>query len=130
MSDATEPTPATEPPAPPRGCRVTLVEVIVVIAILASLVGLGLPAVFLIEVPITLAFGWVQYLWRVVPNASPDPWVIGTALACLIGVIVGAHFFLRWISGAGSEWPMKRTLQLVGLVVLLFVAGIAMVGMT
>ncbi|MCI0702755.1 MAG: DUF1559 domain-containing protein [Planctomycetia bacterium] len=121
-----------ESPTPPRrGRSFTFIELLVIIAIIVACCGLALPGgTFFIEVPITLALGWIKYLSRVVPNAKPDPWVIGTALVCLLGVIIGAHLLCRWLSGVGSQWPMKRTLQFVGLVVLLFVAGIAMVGMT
>lgn len=104
----------------------TLRELLVVIAIIA--VVFALFSNLMLWIPFTLAFGWVSYLWRVVPQAKPDPWTVGTAVACLVGVTVGSHFFLRWL--AGAEWPWKRTFRCVGLVVLVFVAGIAMVGMT
>lgn len=82
----------------------------------------------ILEIPITLALGWVPYLGRVVPQLNPDPWAVGTAVACLIGVTVGSHYFFRWL--AGGVWPWKRTLRCMGLVVLMFVAGTTMVGMT
>src|SRR5439155_16451380 len=72
--------------------------------------------------------GWIKYLWRVVPQLNPDPWAVGSAVACIAGVIVGAHLFLRWL--AGGEWQWKRTFRCVGLIVLMFVAGIALVGVT
>jgi hypothetical protein len=103
-------------------------ELLVVIAILFVLVALLVPVnVWVIEVPLTLAFGWATYLWRVVPKANPDPWTVGTAVACLAGVLVGSHVFLRWLVGR-ELWSWKRTLRCVGLVVLMFVAGIAVVG--
>ncbi|QJW97111.1 DUF1559 family PulG-like putative transporter [Frigoriglobus tundricola] len=85
--------------------------------------------VFVLQLPVTLAFGWVPYLGRVLPELNPDPWAVGTAVGCLAGVTVGAHVFLRWFAGVESNWPWKRTLRCVGLVVLMFVAGIAVVGM-
>jgi hypothetical protein len=105
----------------------TLRELLAVIAIIFVLCGLLMPA--MVEIPITLGLGWVTYLWRVVPRANPDPWTVGTAVACLAGVVVGSHLFLRWLAGGESPWPWKRTLRCVGLVVLMFVAGIAVVGM-
>jgi hypothetical protein len=52
----------------------------------------------------------------------------------LLGVLGGGHAFLRWLYAAtGQEteprrWPWKWTIKLVGLVVLLFVAGVAVTG--
>jgi hypothetical protein len=94
------------------------------------------------EAPFALAFGWPKYLWRVIPKLHPDPWSVVSAAVCLGGVTFGAHAFLRWLYGAMKTtpeettsnqqlrlWPWKRTLQLVGLVVLMFVSGIAVTGM-
>ncbi|WP_157506827.1 DUF1559 domain-containing protein [Gemmata obscuriglobus] len=81
-----------------------------------------------LDIPATLAFGWVTYLRRVIPNVNPDPWAVGTAVASLAGVTVGSHYFLRWL--AGGAWPWTRSLKCVTLVLLMFVAGIAMVGVT
>jgi hypothetical protein len=109
-----------------------------VLALLAlALVGsflIGAGAAFILEAPATLAFGWVQYLGRVVPQMHPDPTAVATAGACLLGVVFGGHAFLRWVYAATGpqpdprRWPWKWTLLLVGLVVLMFVAGIAVTG--
>ena len=94
--------------------------------------GMGL--VFIFEAPFTLAFGWVKYLGRVVPRLNPDPATVATAVACLLGVTFGGHAFLRWLYAATGprpeprRWPWKWTLLLVGLVVLMFVSGIAVTG--
>jgi prepilin-type N-terminal cleavage/methylation domain-containing protein len=109
----------------------TLRELVAVIAIMAVLLAF-LGGEIVLEVPITLVLGWTKYLWRVVPKLNPDPWTVGTAIVCLAGVIAGAHLFLRWLHRAtqpgAPRWPLRRTLRLVGLVVLMFVAGIAVVG--
>ena len=109
----------------------TLTELIVAIAIIAVLVALLLPwgRVWILQIPFVLVLGWLGYLWRVIPQLNPDPWTVGTAILCLLGVIAGSHLFLRWLAGREAPWPLKRTLRCVGLVVLMFVAGIAMVGM-
>ena len=107
----------------------TLTELIVVIVLILVLVALVFPARWLVEVPATLALGWVTYVWRVVPKLNPDPWTVGTAVLCLVGVVVGSHYFLRWVAGSESQWLWKRTFRCVGLIVLMFVAGIAVVGM-
>jgi hypothetical protein len=40
--------------------------------------------------------------------------------------VIGSHCFLRWL--AGGAWLWRRTFRCVGLIVVMFVAGIAMVG--
>jgi hypothetical protein len=110
-----------------RGCTFTIIDLVVILAILAILLTmLGQGGTWVAEVPLTLALGWMPYLARIVPGLNPDPWAVSTAILCLAGVAVGAHYFLRWL--AGGAWPWKRTLRCVSLVVLMFVAGIALVG--
>ncbi len=105
--------------------------VLVAAAFVVAALGLGV----FVEIPFELAFGWVKYLGRVVPRLNPDLAVIATAAACLLVVTLGGHAFLRWLyaaTGPGPEprrWPWKWTLLLVGLVVLMFVSGIAVTGM-
>ncbi len=88
---------------------------------------------FVVELPLTVAFGWPWYLKRVVPQLKPDPWSIVSAVVCLVALVLGSHAFLKWLYAASSteprRWPWKRTFQLVGLVVLMFVSGIAVTGM-
>lgn len=87
---------------------------------------------WLLELPVKFALGWVPYLSRVLPQLRPDPWAVGTAVACLVGVTLGTHAFLKWLYAATSDeprrWRWKWSLQLVGLVVLVFGAGIAFTG--
>jgi hypothetical protein len=124
-----------------RGVQ-TLMILVVLLICLFMLWLLCMGATFQFEAIITLAFGWTKYLLRVIPQLNPNPWSVVSALACLICFTCGAHAFLRWLYRAwGTEeesgsidkkscnWPWKRTLQLVGLVVLMFVSGIAMTGM-
>ena len=87
----------------------------------------------IVELPFRIAFGWVWYLARVVPNWNPDPVTVATAVGCLVGLVVGGHLFLRWLYSATSdeprEWPWRWTLKGVALVVVMFVAGIAVTGL-
>jgi Protein of unknown function (DUF1559) len=85
-----------------------------------------------------LAAGWALYLYRVVPEMSVSWSGIATAIVCLVLLAVGLHRFLRWLytarpSVAGTparEWPRRWTATILGVVVLMFVAGIAAVGVT
>ncbi len=128
------------------------VKSVVVIGSVLAFSGVSLFCVcagagFIVEIPLTLAFGWPWYLKRVVPQLNPDPGAVAIAIGCLLGVVFGGHAFLRWVYAASSSqstpcpitdeptippaihrWPWKWTLQLVTLVVLMFVAGIAMTG--
>lgn len=106
------------------------VELVVVIAIIVVLCFLFLPfgRSWVFEIPVTLVFGWITYPFRVNEQVKPDPWTVLTATACLAFVTVGSHFFLRWLAGGAAHWSWKLTIRCVGLVVLMFVAGIAVVG--
>ncbi|VTR91187.1 Uncharacterized protein OS=Singulisphaera acidiphila (strain ATCC BAA-1392 / DSM 18658 / VKM B-2454 / MOB10) GN=Sinac_3491 PE=4 SV=1: SBP_bac_10 [Gemmata massiliana] len=91
---------------------------------------------FLFEIPVTLAFGWVYYLQRIVPQLNPDAASVVSAVVCLVAVTVGAHVFFRWLYAATqsepepqAHWPAKRTIQFVTLVIVMFVAGIAATGL-
>jgi hypothetical protein len=128
----------------------TWVKLLVVIAVIVFLMCLVVPSRsnWVFEAPATLAFGWLWYLKRVIPQLNPDPGAVAIAVGCLLGVVFGSHTFLRWVYAASGSsptacpttdppttpipslrrWPWKWTLQLVGLVVLIFVAGVAVTG--
>jgi hypothetical protein len=121
-----------------RGIVRTIEVLGVLLVCLFLIVSLCAGMLFVFEAPLTLAFGWPRYLWRVIPQLHPDPWSVLTGLVCFVGLTFGSHAFLRWLYGAWGtaeksesqeqkprHWPWNRTLQLVGLVVLMFVSGIA-----
>ncbi|MCE9568060.1 MAG: DUF1559 domain-containing protein [Planctomycetes bacterium] len=124
--------PATELPKEPvsRGCG-TVLALVSLPLIVCFLICAGIEAI--VQVPVIVGFGWPWYLKRVVPQLSPDPWVVGTAIVCLVGFTLGSHKFLKWLYAASSteprHWRWKWTALLVGLVVLMFTAGIAFIGM-
>ena len=102
---------------------------VIALAVVALLGGESL-----IEAGFHLAFGWVFFLFRVLPKASLDLRGTLIAVACMAGLAVGGHAFLRWlhsgIRGTASEgaWCARWTGMLLALVVTMFVAGIAAVG--
>ena len=79
-----------------------------------------------------LAVGWVSFLARVVPKWNPDPATVVTAVVCLAGVVVGGHAFCRWLYAANAAapraWRWRWTVLGVGVIVVTFVAGIAVTG--
>jgi hypothetical protein len=91
-----------------------------------------------------LVVGWSLFLARVLPQVAVDWWSFGLAGACLTGLVVGLHLFCVWLhreitmrkaspepfaeQALPSIWRLRTTLSMIGLVVCLFVAGIAAVG--
>jgi hypothetical protein len=85
----------------------------------------------------SLAFGWPIYLQRVVPLLTVNVGGIVTAAGCLVAFGMGLHLFMEWYAKAVSRtdepaeapalvWPARRSLTILGLIVMMFVAGIAM----
>ena len=95
----------------------------------------GLGMVFVFEVPITLAFGWIAFLGRVLPQMQPS--LSGIVVA---GVLAAAVLYLgQWLAGsfynrpptteaAGRRWPLRWTLLGLGGLVLVFCLTIASAG--
>lgn len=83
-----------------------------------------------VDLLLNLAFGWIFYLYRVVPQVVVSGSGFLTVAFCLGALAVGLHWFLRWFAAqSGSRsWPPRRTGVLLALIVLMFVAGIAFVG--
>jgi prepilin-type N-terminal cleavage/methylation domain-containing protein len=107
----------------------TLIELLVVIAIIMILCGLlggaGLDAL------VALLIGWIRYPLRVFSERDIDwPNTLLCAM-CLAALTLGVHFFGRWFaSHRSSTWPWSRSFKLIGLVMLLFLAGIVGIGIT
>jgi hypothetical protein len=79
----------------------------------------------LVEEVRTLLFGWVEFLWRVVPQVAPD-WpsvAVGVGAFALFGG--GVHLFAR---ARWPGWKLRRTATVVVGCVVLFAAGVAVVG--
>lgn len=116
----------------------TKIELLVVIAIcliLLGLVGFLLPAVLLFH----LAFGWVFYFYRVLPQVRFSGVGFLTAAICMGTLAIGLQWFFRWFvrqmpsdvaetDSSTLYWPPRRTGVILGLVMILFIAGIAVVG--
>jgi hypothetical protein len=98
-----------------------LILVFAGLVFVAPCAGQAYPA----QIAFHLAFGWVWFLGRVLPKASYDPQGIGTALASLALLALGSHLFLRWLR---PGWRARWTGTALGLVVLMFLAGTAAVG--
>ncbi len=93
-----------------------------------------------------LVTGWAIFLSRVVPNMVINWTTLGIAGICLIGLIIGLHFFFTWLHREVARkqglqqlgpdeklpslhpWKFRTTFCILGIVVLMFIAGISSVG--
>jgi prepilin-type processing-associated H-X9-DG protein len=104
----------------------------VIVAYLLACAGFGLP----FDLALSVAFGWVFYLARVVPEIKVGWGSVLLAVLCLIGFSAGSHAFLRWLYAqamttppeGARRWSPRWTAALVSVVVLMFVAGMATAG--
>ncbi|ATB29513.1 hypothetical protein [Melittangium boletus] len=92
-------------------------------------------SVWIITAPLLLLLGWMSFLARVVPQVQWRWEFIAEALAvaCLLGV--GSHLFLRGLwrrfhaeTPEARPWPVRWSVSLLTLLVLLFLATMATVG--
>jgi hypothetical protein len=92
------------------------------------------------EVVTDLLFGWIAFLARSAPKLEVRWDGIAVLLIGLIALIVLGHGFLRWLYRASAAkadvsapprvWRLRWTAALVGFIVLMFVAGISVIGTT
>jgi hypothetical protein len=88
---------------------------------------------YLIEAPIRLAFGWVWFLRENAQAMQPNWLLIAEAAGCTVALGVGGHYFLRWLwphTGSAVAWRAQWTAAGLAALLLLFVAGIATIGIT
>lgn len=94
-----------------------------------------------VELPMLLVGGWIPFLARVWPQITIDVGGVATGIVCLMVLTVGLHEFMDWLCREtqqpveGSDapvatWHWRWSLSIVGVIVLMFVAGISAVGVT
>ena len=88
-----------------------------------------------------LVIGWIAFMVDVFPKMTMDWAVLGTGIACLAGLGIGLHYLCTWFNGQilrskypgqipEKRWQLRWTLGLLAVVILMFIAGIASVGLT
>ena len=100
----------------------------------------------LVEIPLVLVFGWIYFLLKTLPNVQPDWSAVGLALITLALLIVGIHRTgRRWANSRTMTkdrsvdevavnglllivWKAQWTASLVIALLLIFTAGISVVG--
>lgn len=79
-----------------------------------------------------LVFGWILFLWRVVPDIEMNWAVAGIGAVSFAGVVFLTHHLATWIRRQQPEsnhpWRFRSSLSIAALVVVMFVAGIAAAG--
>lgn len=105
----------------------------------------GLPMALLLGA----SLGWISFLGRVLPQVQPDGASVGLGVLSFLLFAVGLHWFLSWFYAATfscrnpsapgenstdaihpPRWFARWTLCIVAIVVMMFVAGISLVGIT
>jgi prepilin-type processing-associated H-X9-DG protein len=114
-----------------------LLTILSAVLVILTCMGFAVPVDFAVAV----VLGWIWYLARTYPAVHVAPEGVATAAVCLVLFIVGSHLFLGWLYTAvrnragttaprGERWKWRWTCGLTALIVLMFVAGMSVVGMT
>jgi hypothetical protein len=123
--------------------KVSVLACLLAIVVLTCLSGFIAP----LELMFWLAVGWLPYLARVSREMRPDWNAVATGAGALAAFTLGLHLFLKWLSTAtqrnstkdGNEvvtlrttsaWKPRWTAAIVAIIVMLFVAGTATIGMS
>ncbi|MCP3137636.1 hypothetical protein [Pyxidicoccus xibeiensis] len=90
-------------------------------------------SVWVFQVPVLLVTGWAFFLHRVLPQVAWDWSAIAQTVAVVVVLGAGGHAFARqvWRQARPEDprpWPARWTVSLLGLLVLLFCATMATVG--
>jgi hypothetical protein len=112
------------------GCLVTTLFLLFVFLLGPFFFGGGY-----IEAGMILLFGWLGFLQRTVPQVKLNWDLIGMGVVCLSGILIIAHYFLRWVAGsiaasrgAAGHWPWRWTWCGVASLAVLFLVGMAVGG--
>jgi prepilin-type processing-associated H-X9-DG protein len=119
--------------------RRSIVSLSVLTGVLFLLACMGL--VFPIDFLAAISLGWIWYLRRTLPEVQVATAGAATAATYLVLFVVGSHAFLGWLyreiprpAGATLDekprWKWRWTGSLVFVLVLMFVAGMSITGMT
>lgn len=86
-----------------------------------------------------LVTGWLAFLGRTLSRVTVNWSGVATIALCAALLLVGGHRFAIWLSSASAtvddasrqprRWPVRRTALLLGIVVMMFVAGISFIGL-
>ena len=112
----------------------TLIELAIVVGIIVLLAFVA-GEDYYTQIPARLLFGWAAFMAMNADAMQPNAFLIAEAIVCTALLGIGAHYFCRWVwikttpDGSGA-WRVRWTVTGVAGVLLLFVAGIATIGIT
>jgi len=114
--------------ARPGMLRTVVAWMLALVVVVFVLGGLGLA--FPIQIILTLVVGWMRYVMRTLPSVTLDPELIAIGLVSLALLALGSHRFSSWLHAAMGRgaWRGRWTITGVAAMILLFVAGIASIG--
>jgi hypothetical protein len=83
-------------------------------------------------IPFFVAFGWISFLGRVVPEMTVDWAGIGMAVLCLLLLVGVIQLLGRRVArpSDGATWPWTKSALLASALVVIFWAGLSAVGLT
>jgi hypothetical protein len=112
------------------GCLVWALGLFVLVFVISPFAFSGY-----IEAGVLLLFGWVAFLNRTLVRITLNWDLIGMGLVCAGGILVIAHYFLRWLvgsiaaqRGSGGHWPWRWTWCGLMALGVLFLVGMAVGG--
>ena len=96
---------------------------------------MGIPLAGL-DVLAYLVAGWAMYLFRVIPKVQVRWALVLSAMVYAAALLAGAHWFLRWLyremksttAPAAAVWQSRWTLSGFLIIVLMFLSGMAAIG--
>lgn len=119
-----------------KGCA-TGVFVLACVGALVFIAGAGMG--FVLQIPITLLFGWFTFLKKVIPHVSFDPAALVVGMLSIAFLFMAVQYFLRWFSanyGVNSEdgqgwrkWKIGWSFAALAIFVLMFMISISLTGL-
>lgn len=106
---------------------------IVLLTLLTMCMGIDTPLTFVLLPVLWLAFGWIGYVGRTVPQVRLNPDALALGIVALIISAALLHTSAAWLWNAlnpGRRWRAKWTLAVLSLIVVTFSAGICAVAIT
>lgn len=119
--------------------RLRVLLTILVVVVLLTAVAIFLGGQILVEIFAHFVMGWALFLVQVVPLVRVDGGSILTGVVCVLLLVAGVQFFMRWIvrhwpgpkAGDGEPrcWRFRWTAAFLAVVVLLFLSGLSAFGL-
>ena len=117
------------------GAGFTLIELLVVVFIIGLLAAFSDVGAGLFSYVFYLVFGWWNFATANIEKMQFNPVLAGEAAICVAVLAAGSHWFCAWLyreayAGAAGAWRFRWTATGLGLLFLLFAAGIGIIGLT